>query len=131
MEELLAAAFNARMNAYAPYSVYRVGAALRGADGQVYTGCNVENISFGATICAERAAILKMVEAGCRVWTELVVATQDGGRPCGLCLQVLAEFLPEEGMAKVAWADENGVKGEAGFQDLLPQAFRTQRLNVK
>ena len=131
MSELLAAAKAARMNAYAPYSVYRVGAALLGTDGHVYTGCNVENASFGATICAERAAVLKMVEAGCHEWTQILVATQDGGMPCGMCLQVLSEFLTPDGQAEVSWADETGVKGSVAFNELMPYQFEYQKSGKK
>lgn len=128
MESLVAAARAVRANAYAPYSVYQVGAALLGSDGVVYTGCNVENVSFGATICAERTAVVKMVSYGCRAWTSLVVATKDGGTPCGVCLQVLAEFLAVGELGSVTWVDDVAVKGQAPFRDLLPRAFTTSGL---
>ena len=95
--ELLRLATEARANAYAPYSGYRVGAALLAEDGRVFCGCNVENASYTPTCCAERVAILKAVSEGCRRFTAIAVV---GGKddadascvPCGVCRQVLAEF---------------------------------------
>ena len=94
-ESLIEAAQTVRTNAYAPYSVYPVGAAVLGSDGAIYTGCNVENISFGLTMCAERVAIGAMIAAGCRKVTEVAIATRDGGSPCGMCRQTLAEFTSQ------------------------------------
>ena len=91
-EELVAAALEARSWAYSPYSGYATGAAVLGDTGRVYTGCNVENISYGLSMCAERAAAFAAVCAGERVWQALAVATADGSPPCGACRQVLAEF---------------------------------------
>jgi cytidine deaminase len=92
--ELLAAARGARARAYAPYSKFKVGAAVRGRSGRVYVGCNVENASFGATICAERAAVASAVSGGERGIAEIAVVAGGGSvaPPCGLCLQTLAEF---------------------------------------
>lgn len=92
MEELVARAREARSRAYAPYSGYAVGAALRDSEGRVFGGCNVENALFGATVCAERVALWTAVAAGARRIVALAVVTPDAGSPCGFCRQVLAEF---------------------------------------
>lgn len=93
-EDLLAIAKDASLYAYAPYSGFCVGAALLGINGQVYTGCNVENASFGATNCAERAAVFKAVSDGCREFEKIAIVNVDGklAYPCGICRQVLSEF---------------------------------------
>ncbi|MEK7466763.1 MAG: cytidine deaminase [Planctomycetota bacterium] len=96
--QLLTAARRAAKNAYAPYSRFKVGAALLGRNGSIVTGCNVENASFGLTICAERAAIASAVAQGMRQFASIaVVALGPKGkrvRPCGACRQVMAEFSP-------------------------------------
>lgn len=96
-EELMQAAKNAYSNAYAPYSGFRVGAALLTAQGRLYTGCNIENASYGATNCAERTAIFKAVSEGERDFTKIAVVAADGSTayPCGICLQVMHEFMPD------------------------------------
>ncbi len=92
--QLIAAAKIAYNNAYAPYSGFQVGAATLWADGKIYTGCNVENASYGLTICAERTAILKAVSNGERelIAIAVVSSSKDIVRPCGSCLQVISEF---------------------------------------
>lgn len=122
-QELAGKAQEARRNAYEPYSHYPVGAALLDNTGTLWTGCNVENVSFGMTICAERTAIVKMVSAGVRKWKAIAVLTRDGGTPCGACLQVLAEFAsPDAAVAAIA---EDGTIATYSFEELLPHAFKT------
>lgn len=109
-----------RKRAYAPYSRYSVGAALLGADGVVYAGCNVENASYGLTICAERTAYATAVAAGCRTFIALAVATDDGAAPCGACLQVAREF---GGTLTVLLAGPKGAAHATTLPQLLPAPF--------
>jgi cytidine deaminase len=120
MTDLLAAARAARANAYAPYSVYRVGAAVLGSDGQVYSGCNVENVSFGLTVCAERTAVVKMVSEGCREVQRV------GGTPCGMCLQTLAEFAADPAQVPVVLEAEDGTQSRYTLAELLPHGFKSE-----
>lgn len=121
MEELLRWAWSVRERAFAPYSGYRVGAALVDDRGMTFVGTNVENASFGATICAERSAVVAMIADGGRRIERLVVVTKDGGPPCGVCLQVLAEFMSIE--APVLLGDESGAVREHRLGDFLPRPF--------
>ena len=91
-KDIIAQAMQARERAYAPYSNYKVGAALLGKSGQTYTGCNVENAVYPLCICAERAAVVKAVSEGEREFVALAVVTENGGSPCGSCRQTLREF---------------------------------------
>lgn len=119
--ELVARASEARQNAYAPYSNYRVGAALLAESGEVYTGVNVENAVYPTGTCAERTAIFKAVSEGERTFTAIAVVTENGGSPCGSCRQMLAEFGLD---TLVLIADANGrVVSETNVRALLPQAF--------
>ena len=95
-EKLLQCAKTVRNNAYAPYSKFRVGAALLAKSGKIYTGCNVENLSFGATICAERCAIAKAVSEGEREFSAIAIyAGEKFTAPCGICLQTINEFATD------------------------------------
>src|SRR5262245_42267846 len=122
-DAVVQAAIDVRQRAYAQYSNFLVGAAILASDGKIYTGCNVENSSYGLTICAERAALFNAVAAGQRQFQLLVVATAGGGTPCGACRQVLAEFVPD---LPILLVDVNQAKEtvEVNLRDLLPQAFR-------
>ncbi len=113
------AAWLARDNAHAPYSEFQVGAALVAADGRVFTGCNVENISYGLTICAERVAIGAAVAAGVRNFQAIAVVadTREPVSPCGACRQVMAEF----GIPRVILANRGG-RVEFSLDALLPRA---------
>ena len=122
-DELLQAALTARRHAYAPYSHFAVGAAILTAEGKTFVGCNVENASFGLTICAERAAVAAAVSAGSVQWERIAIAAAGGVSPCGACCQVLAEFHPELPILMVD-TDRNNAVVEVSLVDLFPQPFR-------
>jgi cytidine deaminase len=111
-DPLLKAAVEARSRAYAPYSGYLVGAAVEAEDGSIYGGCNVENISYGLTICAERGAISRMVAEGRTRLRRVAVVTADAGTPCGMCLQTLLEFAEDPGEVEVVTSDPEGGRAE-------------------
>lgn len=122
-EKLILAAQETRRRAYTPYSGYKVGAALQTDTGAIVAGCNVENLSYGATICAERTAVTKMIADGLgQKVSAIAVASKDGVTPCGICLQVLSEFVegPETLVYRV---NENGEVQSMPFGNLLPHAF--------
>jgi cytidine deaminase len=125
LAELVAAARAVREHAYAPYSRFLVGAALRAENGQVFVGCNVENASYGATICAERAAIFSMIAAGQRVITAVAVFTDADtlAMPCGLCRQVISEF--QRG-ARLVVANPRQ-RRVLGFAEIFPEPFVLDR----
>ncbi len=125
-DPLVSAARAAQQQAYAPYSRFRVGAALEGEDGRVFVGCNVENASFGLTICAERAAVCAAVSAGVRGFRRAVVVSDADppAAPCGACRQVLSEFGPD--LAVTAVGPSQSVSWTMG--QLLPAAFGKEQL---
>jgi cytidine deaminase len=118
--DLLDAAKTAHERAYAPYSRFAVGAAVHTRSGRVFTGCNIENLSFGLTICAERVAIFKAIEAGERdlVAVAIVADTEEPISPCGACRQVMAEFNPS---MRVISRARGGTCFEADLRELLPR----------
>lgn len=128
---LMASAVAAREYAYSPYSGYRVGAALLGADGKVYTGCNIENAGYTPTNCAERTAIFKAVSEGVREFTAIAVVGGSGETPdtactpCGVCRQVLAEFCSSEMPVILGTPEEMRVMT---LGELLPFAFTKKNL---
>lgn len=120
-EDLVMCAKEAAAYAYAPYSNFTVGAALLTTKGKVYTGCNIENASYGATNCAERTAIFKAVSEGERNFVAIAVVAGDGSTayPCGICLQVMNEFMPK---AEVI-LEEKGKIVTYSLSELLPKGF--------
>jgi cytidine deaminase len=124
--ELIETALEARGWAYAPYSSYRVGAALLASSGNMYDGVNVENAAYPTSICAERTAVFKAVSEGERQFVAIAVASGNGGMPCGACRQVLAEFGLD---ILVIVVDENGnIVAESTIKDLLPGSFGPEDL---
>lgn len=118
----------ARKKAYAPYSHFSVGAALLTSNGEIYSGANIENASYPATVCAERVAIFNAVAAGERDIDALAVVTRGAGSPCGICRQVLAEFGTD---ITVIIAHETGIIREVmTVSELLPDSFGPKNLNL-
>ena len=128
-EELLARATAARMHAYAPYSNYLVGCAVL-ADGVVYEGANIENVSYGAVICAERVAVSLAAYAGVRNIETVALVTQSTPpvAPCGLCRQTMMEFAPHPDKLRILMASTDGERVDATLAELLPRGFRKQDL---
>jgi cytidine deaminase len=127
---LVRAARSARRRAYAPYSSFRVGAALLTTSGTIVTGCNVENSSYGLTVCAERSALFTAVSKGFRSFTSIAISTDAGVPipPCGACRQVLAEFAPE---LLVILDAGSGRPVGIPLSALLPLAFQPSHLRKK
>lgn len=125
--ELIGAAKKARERAYAPYSQFPVGAALRTKDGRVFAGCNVENASSGLTVCAERVAMWRAIAEGERAFEALAVVTDVGATPCGACRQVLAEFATDIPVLVANLMGDVWVLSQA---KLLPQDFPRQSLRA-
>lgn len=125
-DKLRQAAEAIRKNAYAPYSGFAVGAAVEGESGAIYSGCNMENASYGLTICAERTAIAQAVTAGERKLRRLLVVadTENPIAPCGACRQVMVEF----GIEEVILCNIRGASRTVSLKELLPQAFGPENL---
>jgi cytidine deaminase len=127
---LISAASRARENAHAPYSQFRVGAALRANSGRIFTGCNIENSSFGLTVCAERVAVFKALSEGERRFDAIAVVadTERLTPPCGACRQILWEFCRD---AEVVLANISGQITMRRVPDLLPDAFDASFIGKK
>ena len=122
LESLRAAAASAMQRAYAPYSDFRVGAALGGADGSIFAGCNVENSAYPAGICAERAALAAAIAGGLREFETLVIVTEaeEATPPCGMCRQALVEFAPR---LAIVSCTTHGAEARWSLSTLLPHPF--------
>ena len=121
-DALIAAALAARENAFAPYSKFRVGAAIEDTDGRIHTGCNVENATYGLTVCAERVAVFKAISEGVRKFRRVVIAA-DTDRltpPCGACRQILWEFC---GDVEIVLVNLRGKTETYRLKDLFPKPF--------
>lgn len=125
-EHLIELALTARQKTYSPYSNYAVGAALLTQSGAVYLGANIENAAYGLTICAERTAIFQAVLDGHRDFERIVVATRDGGSPCGSCRQVMAEFSLD--MIVTIVNEKGEITAEGTVLELLPYAFTPKNI---
>jgi cytidine deaminase len=130
LDELVRRAKAVREHAHAPYSRFRVGAAIATKSGRIFEGCNVENASLGGTICAERGAIMQMIAAGERepIACAVVTGGEDGASPCGICRQVLAEFTDDMPIVLVGLDAHDGEVGRVvQLAELLPLAFKLRR----
>jgi cytidine deaminase len=128
-DELIRAALEAQKRAYAPYSNFPVGAAIRTASGKIYQGVNVENVSYGLTICAERVAASAAVAAGDRDFTAIAIVSRGGVTPCGACRQFLAEFNPTLRVVMVD-SEQQDHGYQATLDDLLPSRFDKSKLDA-
>ncbi|NLM19950.1 MAG: cytidine deaminase [Clostridiaceae bacterium] len=133
--DLILSAINASKKSYSPYSKYRVGAALLGASGKIYTGCNVENESYGAAICAERTAVVKAISEGEQKFVALAIHGSPHepkpnqtyyAFPCGICRQVLSEFAESDLTILIAHSESNYL--ERTLAELLPDSFGSDNL---
>ncbi|MCA9239529.1 MAG: cytidine deaminase [Planctomycetales bacterium] len=120
--DLIAAARETQQHAYAPYSGYAVGAAIRTGDGRVFTGANVENSTYGATICAERSAAVAAVSAGAREFVAIAIVTENAAPPCGICRQFLSEF--GDPLVLLATPEHDAPVTRFNLSELLPHGFR-------
>jgi len=126
---MIAAAIGQRKSAHAPYSSFSVGAAVLAGSGKVYLGCNVENASYGLTVCAERVAILRAISDGEREIRAVVVCAgeDEPAPPCGACLQVMAEFAPKDEPLTIVTCSPDGTYTQATLADYLPMPFTLRR----
>jgi cytidine deaminase len=122
MNKLLDAALAVRKNAHAPFSKFKVGAAIEEADGRIFTGCNVENATYGLTVCAERVAVFKAISEGARKFTHIAVAADTDvlTPPCGACRQILWEFC---GDAELTLVNLQGKTESFRLKDIFPRPF--------
>ena len=125
---LIKNAYEARDNAYSPYSGFRVGAAIICANGSIYTGCNIENASYGATLCAERVAIGKAISDGEKDFLAIAIvgSGNDYCYPCGICRQVMSEFC--QGDFKILLPLDNKETKEMSLKELLPYSFTDENM---
>lgn len=121
-QKLIKLALDSMEKAYAPYSGFKVGAAVLTSSGKIYTGVNIENASYGATVCAERVAIFKAVSEGEKEIVEIAIAseTEEPAAPCGICRQVMSEFATN---AKIFLVGKRGKVIETTFKKIMPMAF--------
>jgi cytidine deaminase len=121
-DELTSAAIAARANAFAPFSKFQVGAAVEDADGRIHTGCNIENATYGLTLCAERVAVFKAISEGVRKFRRVAVAADTGilTPPCGACRQILWEFC---GDIEITLVNLHGKTETYRLKDLFPKPF--------
>ena len=122
-EDALKAALEVQRNAYAPYSDFKVGAALVDCNGKIHVGCNVENASYGLTVCAERTAFGSAVSQGIKQFTGLVIVSTEGVAPCGACRQFAVEFC-EELPIVLFDSKEMQIAAESNLSELMPMTFR-------
>lgn len=121
VQVLLQAAAKVACRAYSPYSKFCVGAAVLTESGEVFTGCNVENASYGLTVCAERVAVFKAISEGEQAITSVAISSRGSAYPCGACRQVLNEFGPD--MDVILGDSEGQLTEQLSLKDLLPKAF--------
>ena len=128
-QKLIQAALEMTKRSYAPYSGYHVGCAILGTDGNVYTGCNVESASFGATLCAERSAIANAVSSGCRSFLKAAVISDHSAicTPCGICRQLFYEFSTE---MEILCCSPDGRIASYSIAELLPHGFGGTSMEV-
>src|SRR5271166_5768122 len=121
-DPLLQAALDARANAFAPFSKFQVGAAVEDTDGRIHTGCNVENATYGLTVCAERVAVFKAISEGVRKFRRIAVAadTEELTPPCGACRQILWEFC---GDVEILLVNPRGKTETYRLKELFPKPF--------